>query len=162
MPERYRDKAPVFEAEFIGPFAELLGMEFLEQGEGANVSRLPVTPRILSRNKVLHGGAVYSIADSSMGLAFGSTCKKGEIGVTNEIKLHYFKAVPETAKALYTFSKVLHRGKRGGTVECELKTEDGTLVGKAIGSFTLIPDPMVDANGEPLYDARKWKPSQGS
>ncbi|MCB0219138.1 MAG: PaaI family thioesterase [Chrysiogenetes bacterium] len=147
MPERYHNAESVMSTEYIGPFADLLGMEFLEQGEGSNVSRLPVTDKLLSRNRVLHGGAVFSIADTSMGLAYGTVSPEGQIGVTNEIKICYFAPVPKDAQALYTFSKVLHRGRRGGTVECELKTAAGKLVGKAIGSFTLIDDPIRGAGG---------------
>ncbi|MEW6775327.1 MAG: PaaI family thioesterase [Bdellovibrionota bacterium] len=161
MVQQYLEKKPIFTPDYVGPYGVLLGMEFLEQDPaGGNVSRLPVTERILSRNRVLHGGAVFGIADTSMGLAFGATCEKGEIGVTNEIKICYFRPVPEGAGALYAFSRVLHRGKRGGTVECELKTPDGKLVGKAIGSFTLIRDPMLDSSGEPVYDYRKFRPQE--
>lgn len=156
MPEQYKNKKALFTTDYIGPFAKLLDMEFLEQGEGSNVSRLPITEKVLSRNRVLHGGAVYAIADTSMGLAFGTTCQKGEIGVTNEIKICYFAPVPPEAEALYTFSRVLHRGKRGGTVECELKTAQGKLIGKALGTFTLIGDPMVDKDGNSLYELRKY------
>lgn len=95
MPERYHNADSVMGTEYIGPFADLLGMEFLEQGEGTNVSRLPVSEKLLSRNRVLHGGAVFSIADTSMGLAYGTISPEGRIGVTNEIKICYFAPVPQ-------------------------------------------------------------------
>lgn len=154
MPERYQHTQPVMSTEYIGPFADLLGMEFLEQSEGINVSRLPLRDELLSRNRVLHGGAVFSIADTSMGLAYGTVSPEGQVGVTNEIKICYFAPVPRDAEALYAFSTVLHRGRRGGTVECELKTAAGKLVGKAIGSFTLIDDPIKRADGESLFSLK--------
>ena len=117
------------------PFAELLGMEVISCADGKSVSSLPFAPKLDNPNKVVHGGAIYSLADTCMGAAVFSLLEKGERCATIEIKMTYLS--PAGTNDLMSRSVVLKKGRRVAMVESEVFS-DGQLVAKASGSFALF------------------------
>ena len=53
-------------------FAELLGMRPTSMGDGRARFELDVAPNHLNPNGTVHGGVIYSLADSAMGTALFS------------------------------------------------------------------------------------------
>jgi len=62
----------------VWPFAELLGMRAKFIGDGRARFELAVEPKHLNPHGTLHGGVVYSLADSAMGAALFSLLGEGE------------------------------------------------------------------------------------
>lgn len=60
------------------PFAALLGMRVKSIGEGRARFEPAVEAKHLDPNGMLHGGVIYSIADSAMGSALFSQLDPGE------------------------------------------------------------------------------------
>jgi acyl-CoA thioesterase len=48
-------------------FGPHLGLEMYERGDGVSRGRLIVRPELLNPHGVLHGGAMYALADQGMG-----------------------------------------------------------------------------------------------
>ncbi len=117
------------------PFADLLGFEVVSCAGGNSVSKLPFDPKLDNPNKVIHGGAIYSLADTCMGAAVFSLLEKGERCATIEIKMTYLS--PAGTNDLLSKSVVLKKGRRVAMVESDVFS-DGLLVAKASGSFAIF------------------------
>jgi acyl-CoA thioesterase len=69
-----------------------------------------------------------------MGAALFSSVGEGEMFLTVETSIFYFKAV--SSGTLTCESKVVHRGKRIAMMEAEIRN-DGQTVAKAVGTFSI-------------------------
>lgn len=117
------------------PFGDLIGLNFSKLDKGYSQCVLTVNEKLFNPHKVLHGGVLYSMADTGMGAAIYSQLSKDELCATVEIKIMYFSAV--TSGNLTCDTKVLHKGKRVGILESEI-LNDGRLVAKASGTFSIF------------------------
>lgn len=119
----------------FNPFGELIGLKFPKCEKGYSQCVLEVNEKLFNPHKVLHGGIVYSMADTGMGGALYPGLGDDELCATIEIKIVYFAAV--TSGTLVCDTRVVHRGKRVAILESEIKN-DGKLVAKATGSFSIF------------------------
>ena len=77
----YEELAPRFKAAILdwmktrNPFWALLGMELLEIKKGWAMVRLPIEDKLTNAIGLVHGGAIFSAADSAVGMAL--------VGLTN-------------------------------------------------------------------------------
>jgi acyl-CoA thioesterase len=117
-------------------FGLLLGLETYERGEGVSRCRLAVRPDLLNPHGVLHGGAMYALADNGMGAALYTRLQQSESCATIEIKIVYIAPVSEGVVDCKT--EVIHKGKRVAILESEIRNEE-RLVAKALGSFAIFP-----------------------
>lgn len=94
--------------------------------------RLTLRPESTNPNGMLHGGALYTMADSTAGSAAHSD---GRIYVTQNSSMNYLSNIKEgTAVAVGT---VVHRGKTTCLVNVDITAEaTGKLL--ATGSFTFF------------------------
>lgn len=108
-------------------FIELTVLE-LDRAE----CRLTLRPESTNPNGMLHGGALYTMADSTAGSAAHSD---GRIYVTQNSSMNYLSNIKEgTAVAVGT---VVHRGKTTCLVNVDITAEaTGKLL--ATGSFTFF------------------------
>jgi len=117
------------------PYAELIGLRFKSSGEGRSRCALPVTGQLLNPHGVLHGGAVYTMADTGMGAALYTTLEPGEICATIEIKINYFRPVMDGE--LYCDSELIYRGRSVANLDAGVYAGD-RLIAKANGSFAVF------------------------
>jgi len=117
------------------PFADLIGLEFQHMGEGTSACSLTVVEALMNPHGVVHGAAMYALADTGMGGALYPTLASGEICATIEIKMTYFRAVRAGVIACETV--LVHRGRRVAALESTL-TNDGHLIAKATGSYSIF------------------------
>lgn len=116
----------------VNPFGQLIGLNFTGYAEGCSRCVLDVTDKVLNPHNVVHGGVIYSMADTGMGAALYSDLDKNESCTTVEIKISYFKAV--ASGTLICDTKIINRGRKIATLESEI-TNNEQLVAKAIGTF---------------------------
>ncbi len=119
----------------FNPFGDLIGLEFVKCEGGQSQCVLKVERRLLNPHGVVHGGVMYSMADTGMGGALYSVMEKEELCATIEIKVVYFKAVK--SGTLVCDTRIINRGKRVAALESEV-TSDGRLVAKANGTFSIF------------------------
>jgi acyl-CoA thioesterase len=115
----------------FNPFGDLIGLQFVKCEGGQSQCTLNVDQRLLNPHGVVHGGVLYSMADTGMGGAIYSVMEKNELCATVEIKIVYFKGVREGT--LVCDTRIINRGKRIAALESEI-TSDGRLVAKADGN----------------------------
>ncbi len=119
------------------PFAELVGFKLRlgPRGSGKASASLPVRPELLNPNGVVHGGALFTLADTLMGAALFTTLEPGENCATIEIKIHFLQPVAQGTIRCRT--RLVHRGRRVGVLEVHLSV-GRQKVAQALGSFAIF------------------------
>jgi len=119
----------------LHPFAELIGLHFTSIADGHSQCNLEVNGKLMNPHNVLHGGVVYSMADTGMGTALYTRLNEGEMCATVEIKVAYFAAV--SSGTLVCNTRVIHKSKAIAVMESEIEN-DGKLVAKAMGTYSIF------------------------
>ncbi len=111
-------------------------MVFTGYGDGRSRCEVQVREELFNPHGVLHGGVLYSMADTGMGGALYSILGEGESCTTVEIKIAYLAAV--SSGILVCDTHVIDRRSRLAILESEIvnRSPDGErLVAKALGTF---------------------------
>jgi acyl-CoA thioesterase len=122
-------------AEDFNWFGDLIGLKFVQREGGCSQCILKVEKQLLNPQRVLHGGVIYSMADSGMGGALYSCMEQDELCATVEIKISYFKAV--ISGTLTCNTRILHRTRTLAALESEI-IDDSDLIAKATGTFSIF------------------------
>jgi acyl-CoA thioesterase len=117
------------------PFADLLGLSVDSKQSGKSTCSIAFTERLLNPNNVVHGGVIYSMADTGMGGALMSLLGDGQLCATIEIKMMYLK--PAGHHDLVCNTEVIKQGRRVAILESEVFS-GGELIAKATGSFAVF------------------------
>ncbi len=124
------------------PFVEHVGIEITEKSDGSSTCVLAVAPHHFNSSGVVHGGAVFTLADTGMGAALIPGLQEGERCATIEIKINYFK--PVVAGVLTCSTEVVNRGKSVAHLESSVYSA-GVLVARASGNFAIFKPGTRDA-----------------
>ena len=116
-------------------FSELLGCRVVQLDKGVAHVALSLEPQLRNRGGKLHGGALFSLVDISMGLACSSVHGFDQQSATIECKINYIRAVSEGE--VLCIAKVIHPGRRTLVVEADVMQGD-KLVAKAQGTFAVL------------------------
>ena len=98
--------------------------------------QLEVLPDILNPHGMLHGGAVYTMVDYSMGGAVVSVLPADEICATIEIKISYLASV--RGGVLTCDTNIIKRGRKVVFLESRVTDGAGKIVAAATGSFAVF------------------------
>ena len=109
------------------PFAELMGVEFLEASPDKVVARLRVRPDLCTRPAVLHGGAAMAFADTLGAAGTILNLPEGAWTTTIESKTNFVAAAPEGGEVIGETTPI-HRGRRAMIWQTRLSTPQGRLV----------------------------------
>jgi acyl-CoA thioesterase len=116
-------------------FIHHVGLQMEQPADGRSRITLPIEPQHFNSTGVVHGGVLFTLADTGMGAALYSKLEKGFFSATVEIKISYFK--PVTAGTLVCETAVVNLGRRLATMESSLFV-DGVLVARASGTFAIL------------------------
>ena len=116
-------------------FSRLIGCKVVRLAPGIAEVALELTAPLRNRGGVLHGGALFSLVDITMGLACSTSHGFDKQSVTLECKINYIRAVSD-GEVLCT-ARVIHPGRRTLVVEAEVMQGD-KLVAKAQGTFAVL------------------------
>ena len=117
-------KEIILRSKGFNPFGDLIGLNFVKCADGYSQCILEVNHQLLNPHKVLHGGVIYSMADTGMGGALYSCMEHDELCATVEIQIIYFKAV--TSGTLTCNTRVLHRTRTLAALESEVADDGGS------------------------------------
>ncbi len=117
-------------------FLELIGLKFIKREKGFCRSELFITASLLNPYDTVHGGVVYSMADTGMGGALSTCLEEDERCSTLEIKINYLKSVH--SGRLICDTKVIHKGKNIAFLESVVKDHRGKPVATATGTFNIF------------------------
>ena len=119
----------------VSAFSELIGCRQQRLDQGVAEVALTLEPQLRNRAGKLHGGAIFSLVDITMGLACSSSHGFDQQSATIECKINYIRAV-EDGDVLCT-SRVIHAGRRTLVVEADVYQGE-RLVAKAQGTFAVL------------------------
>jgi len=121
----------------LGGFANLVGLRRDMVQAGRARLELTLRPEHLNPLGVVHGGVVYTLADTAMGAALTSRLEPDERCLTVEIKINYLTAA--TDGDLVCEAAVVERSRRLGVLEGRVHDGEGRLVALTTGTFFIIP-----------------------
>jgi acyl-CoA thioesterase len=104
-------------------YARHLGVEIVECGEGAARAKLELRENHLNSVNTVHGGAIFSLADSAFSAASNS---HGTVAVAIQVSISYFKAV--STGTIYAEAKEVSRNPKLATYLIEVTDDGGSLL----------------------------------
>ena len=138
----YEDLAPRFKAAIEdwmknkNPFWALLGMELTQIKKGWAQVRLPIEKKLTNAIGLVHGGAIFSAADSAVGMALVGLIRRDENISTLEMKINYMK--PVKGRQITAEAKIIHRGTQTAIGDVEVRDEKQNLVSKGLATYAIF------------------------
>jgi acyl-CoA thioesterase len=120
-------------------FAKHLGVEMLEYGGGKAKARMVLAPHHLNSAGMLHGGAIFSLADAVFSAASNS---HGTLSVAINANISFFKAVKEGT--LYAEGSEISLNPRLASYLVEVKDQDGNNIALFQGMVYRKKDTIKD------------------
>jgi acyl-CoA thioesterase len=101
------------------------------------VAFLEVDDRHLNPNGIVHGGVVFTLADTAMGRATLAVLGDGQICASIEVSVRYLRPIP--GGRLVATASVLRAGRRIVHLECGITVDgDDRPVAVLQGSFAVL------------------------
>lgn len=116
------------------PFVNHVGARIEEQPGGLRRCTLSVQGHHFNSAGTVHGGVLFTLADTAMGAAFHSTLTPSETCATVEIRINYFR--PVVAGAVVCTGEIISKGKTVANLEACIYARE-VLVAKANGTFSV-------------------------
>jgi len=116
--------------------AKQLGFEVAEVEPGRVVLRMRVKTHHKQVHGVVHGGVLAALADTAGGLA-SYTAASGPRVATIEMKINFLE--PVAGGTVEADARVVRNGRHISVEDCDISSETGQLVGKALMSFFVGP-----------------------
>jgi uncharacterized protein (TIGR00369 family) len=124
-------------------FGHRLGMQFVKAEPGHAVATLLVKPEHCNPPGVCHGGAIFTLADDSMGGAIHPICPEGTVPTATQVNVHYARSA-RPGDTLTTETQVVSHGKRTAVVEARVSDGEGRLVALLTSTFLFVEARYVD------------------
>ena len=118
------------------PFWSLLGMEIIEVKKGWAKIRLPFSEKLANGIGVAHGGAIFSPADSAVGMALIGLINKDENISTLEMKINYLR--PFTSGEIVAEAKIVHKGTMTAIGDVDVRDDKDTLIAKGLVTYAIF------------------------
>jgi len=116
-------------------FWRLIGMELEDVKKGWARLRVPYSEKLTNAVGRLHGGVIFSAADSATGVALLGLLKQREQIATLEIKINYLK--PVVAEDITAEARIVHRGKQTAVGDVDVFGASGGLIAKALSTYAI-------------------------
>jgi 1,4-dihydroxy-2-naphthoyl-CoA hydrolase len=113
--------------ELMLPFAELLGIRFVDASPDKIVAEMTVRDDLCTRPAVLHGGAIMAFADTLGAAGTIVNLPEGAGTTTIESKTNFVAPAPVGTRVIGEATPV-HRGRRTMIWQTRISTPEGRLV----------------------------------
>ena len=114
-------------------FMSYNGLYIVEAKENYVKIGVDITEKSLNPFGIVHGGLIYTLADSAMGIALATT---GKSGVTLNSTIDYL--TPGKGKKLIADTEIVKDAKSIVVFRVNIKDENDTLVSVASGTYYII------------------------
>lgn len=133
-------------AETFG-IAHLLGMSIVRAQDGVGHVRLQVDKRLMHPQRAVHGGVIFTLADSAMSMALLSVIPPGTPFGTIEAKINYM--LPVSEGELLAEGRLVHEGGSTAVMQATVYHLTGTdkrAIAQALGTFYIRRQQRTHAN----------------
>ena len=117
-------------------YAQLIGMQVEQTQDSKGGVRIKVDSRLMHPQQIVHGGVIFTLADTAMSMALISTLPTGTPFSTIEAKINYL--APVRSGEIFAEATILQQGRTIAVLEANLYNIDGEaqrLIGKVLGTF---------------------------
>jgi len=105
-------------------FSQRIGVKLIDLHPGLARATLPITGETINIYQMAHGGAIFSLADQACEAAGNSF---GEPAIALQQNIHFLTA-GKSGDFLEATAKVIHRSKRIGLIEFEVRNQEAVLI----------------------------------
>jgi uncharacterized protein (TIGR00369 family) len=116
------------------PFNEKLGISVQDLEDGRVQLTLETGPEWTNEVGSVHGGITMSLLDGAMGRAVGRALSPGDLCATVQFSAQFL--APAQGRVTAT-GRVVKRGRRAAFAEAECVREDGTIIARAHGTWSV-------------------------
>ena len=117
------------------PYYRLLGMKVMEIKEGQSKIQMPFKQGLTHPYRIVHGGAIASLADSSVAMALISLVEPRDRITTIEFKINFL--APVSKGDLEAHAKIIYKGSKTAVGDVEVKNEEGKLIAKVMATYSI-------------------------
>ena len=125
------------EPHWQGSFGQRLGMKYLKVEGGQALAELDLKPEHCNPNGICHGGALFTLADDSMGAAAFSIAPEGLVPTSSQINIHFVRSA-RPGERLLAATRVLSSGRRTAVLETRLEDQAGRLVALLSATYLFV------------------------
>ena len=118
------------------PYYQLLQITLEQIDTGFARFRMPYRKELTQAYGVVHGGAIATLADTSVAFALMTLIQPGERVTTAEFKINFFSAV--NSGEMVSEARVVHKGKRLVAADMAVKNEKGKLIAKGLATYMIL------------------------
>ncbi|MBA2284716.1 MAG: PaaI family thioesterase [Ktedonobacteraceae bacterium] len=121
-------------------FLRLLGMEVETSRPGLGQVRIKVDARLMHPQQIVHGGAIFTLADTAMAMALMPIYPAGTRVGTIEAKINFL--LPVRAGELQAEATIVHQGRSTAVLEAtvyNIHEGERRAIARALGTFNVAP-----------------------
>ncbi|MFH2008104.1 MAG: PaaI family thioesterase [bacterium] len=118
-------------------FGGRLGMTIEAMTPGHAEAVLEIGAEHCNPNGVCHGGAIFTLADDSMGGAIHPLCPPDHVPAATQVNVHYARSV-RAGDTIRVSTDVLSQGRRTAVVESRVTDGSGRLVALLSASYLIV------------------------
>ncbi len=134
LPPRLRE-ALLTKTKANSPFWQILDMDLIEVKKGYAKTKIPYSETLHNANGVIHGGVIFSAADTAVGVALVGLVGRNDVLTTIEMKINYLK--PFDSGEITAEAKIIHIGSQTAIGDVDVRDSNGNLVAKAICTYAI-------------------------
>jgi uncharacterized protein (TIGR00369 family) len=115
----------------------LLGMKIVTAEEGVGRVSIMVDERLMHPQQIVHGGVIFTLADTAMSMALWPLLPEGTRFGTVEAKINFM--LPVRSGELVAEGTIVHLGRSTAVMEASITNiaeGEQRLISKALGTFS--------------------------
>jgi acyl-CoA thioesterase len=124
------------------PFGHTLGFQVEDLSPGEAVVVMSSEKRHHNVFGYTHGGAIFSLADTAIGLAYIASLREHQTATTVESKINFLR--PALQGALHAHARTVKQGRTMSFIECDILDEEGRLIARASATMLVLEDDRTD------------------
>ncbi len=124
-------------------YFQLIGMRLINAQDGKGEVGIGVDARLMHPQQIVHGGVIFTLADTAMSMALISVLPMGTRFSTIEAKINYI--APVVTGELTAEGIIVHRGRSTAVTEAtvyNLKDGEKVMVARVLGTFHISSSKM--------------------
>lgn len=120
----------------LSDYAQLLGVERVETGDGRVTVELPTGPQHANQGGWVHGGVLAGLLDMALGSAVVTTLQPGEWTATMSLTTDFLRPAKLDSR-LVARARVDRRGRLAAYPSGEVVDESGEVLARATGVWAV-------------------------
>ncbi len=138
-------EAAIIESVSKAGFFQLLGARVEQISGGRGRVSITVDERLMHPQMIVHGGLIFTLADTAMSMALLSVIPPGTPFGTIEAKINYLRPVREGK--LIAEGSMVHQGRSTAVLEATIYNEvngERATIAKALGTFNIAREKRAE------------------